>query len=187
MKRLTALAALLTLSACAVPAIDAYQPTIANAQAARGADLPAIRVGDFILASGLPAGLDRSVVIRASTLRPPKGDSFSKYLGDCLAAELRAAGKLDPAANVVITGALTESKVSSGVSVGEASLGATFTVTRDGRRVFQKALWVSTVWESSFMGAIAIPDAMNQYTALYGKLVGALLSDEEFRAAIKSS
>ena len=187
MRRLAALTALLTLSGCAVPAIDAYQPTIANAQAARGADLPALRVGAFSLDRGQPAALDRAVVIRASTLRPPKGDSFSKYLGDCLAAELRAAGKLDPAANVVITGVLTESRVSSGLSVGEASLGATFTVTRDGRQVFEKPLRVATVWQSNFMGAIAIPDAMNQYTALYGKLVGALLSDAEFRAAIRRS
>lgn len=185
MKRLAPAFAALLLSGCAVPAIDAYQPTIANAQAVRGADLPAMRVGEFTLAPGQPASLDRSVVIRASTLRPPKGDSFSKYLGDCLAAELRAAGKLDPAANVVITGALTESRVSSGVSIGEASLGATFTVTRDGRQVYQKTLRVEQVWQSNFMGAIAIPDAMNQYTALYGKLVGALLADEAFRAAIK--
>src|SRR5690606_487165 len=105
------------------------------------------------------------------TLRPPGGDSFSKYLGDCLATELRAAGKFDAASGLVVSGLLTESRVSSGVPTGEAALAATFIVTRDGARVYEKTLSVRSTWESSVIGAVAIPDAINQYTALYGRLV----------------
>jgi hypothetical protein len=35
------------------------------------------------------------------------------------------------------------------------------------------------------LGAIALPAGMNAYTSLHAKLVGALLADEEFRAAVR--
>lgn len=177
--------AVLALAGCAVPAIEPHRPAIANIQIVRAADLPAIQVGAFALAPGRPASMDRSIQIRASTLRPPKGDSFSKYLADCLATELRAVGKLDTASGVIVDGLLMESRVSSGVGVGEAALAATFTVTRRGAPVYEKTLRVDATWKSEFIGAVAIPDAINQYTALYGKLVGALLADEGFKAAVK--
>lgn len=187
MNRLTLAAvslALLTVAGCAVPAMETYQPTVANSAAVRSPDVPPMQVGEFVLAPGMPANMDRSITIRASTLRPPKGESFSKYLGDCLATELRAAGKLGSSAGISIRGVLTESKVSSGVSVGEASLGATFIAERNGKIVYRKQLRVSSIWESNFIGAIAIPEAMNQYTALYSRLVGALLADNDFRTSI---
>lgn len=177
----------LVLSGCAIPAIDPYQPTIANAQAVRAVPLTSARVGSFALAPGLPPGMDRSIGIRASTLKPPNGGSFSAYLAECLAAELRAAGKYDVASDIEIRGLLTESRVSSGVGVGEASLGATFTVSRRGLVLYEKALRVDSVWQSNFIGAIAIPEAMNQYTALYAKLIGALMADEAFRTAVRTA
>lgn len=181
------IAGTLLLTACAVPAMEPYQPTVANLQAARSRDIGPTRVGEFGLATGLPAAMDRGITIRASTLRPPTGDSFSKYLRDCLEAELKAGGKLEAASDVVISGRLTESKVSSATAGGAASLGATFTVTRAGEVVYEKPLRVDATWPSSFVGAIAIPEAMNQYNALYGKLVGALLTDEAFKAAVRPS
>jgi hypothetical protein len=51
--------------------------------------------------------------------------------------------------------------------------------------VFDKEIVATSTWESSFMGAVAIPAAINQYGALYQKLVGQLLDDTEFLAAIK--
>ena len=175
----------MALAGCAVPAIDAYQPTIQNAVAVRQADIPTLSVGKFSLAPGRPASMDKSITIRASNLRPPAGTSFSAFLGESLATELRSAGKLSPSADTVVEGELTDSKVSSAVGVGEAKLAATFRARRGTVVIYEKNLSVSAVWQSSFIGALAIPDAMNQYTGLYGKLVGALLQDEGFRQALR--
>ena len=44
---------------------------------------------------------------------------------------------------------------------------------------------VDAKWESTFIGAVAIPDAMNNYYALYDKLTLSLLTDADFKAAAK--
>jgi hypothetical protein len=50
--------------------------------------------------------------------------------------------------------------------------------------VFDRELTVQSSWESSFMGAVAVPAAMNQYQALYKMLVAKLVDDPEFRKAV---
>jgi hypothetical protein len=85
----------------------------------------------------------------------------------------------------VITGFLQESQVDPAISEGSAKLAARFVVMRAGSAVYDKELTVSSKWESSFLGAVAIPAAINEYTALYRKLVGVLLDDPTFQAATR--
>jgi hypothetical protein len=92
-------------------------------------------------------------------------------------------GKLDPNSDLVVEGLLTASDVDS--SVGTAKLGAKFSLKRAGKPVFEKTLSVDAKWESTFIGAVAIPDAMNNYYALYDKLTLSLLTDADFKAAAK--
>lgn len=180
----TALA--LTTAACATGPLAAPQASPQNLQTLRVAKASPVKVGPFALAPGKPASMDKSVSIRGSQMSSPNGGSFAKYLEETLVTELRAAGKLDAASNIEIRGLLTESKVDAGgVSTATAALGATFTVTRGGAVVYEKPLRVQSVWESSFLGAIAIPTAINEYTAQYSKLVTVLLNDPEFQAAIR--
>ena len=176
--------ALLALGACASPALAPPEPTLANLQAVRGARMAPSAVGEFKLAAGLTPGMDRSVAVRASSQAAP-GGSFARHLGETLAAELRGAGRLDPGSRIVISGELTESSVSSSLPHGHAALGATFRVTRGGKLVFEKPLRVEDSWRSAFLGAEAIPDALNHYTALYPTLVGVLVSDPDFAAAVR--
>lgn len=163
-----------------------HQPTLETLQALRQPGLPPMRVGEFSLASGKPASMDRKVVIRLSPVTAPGDGSFSHYLRDTLISELKAAGKYDPAANVVIEGRLTQSEVRSNPPNGKALVGADFTVTRGGKEVFSKSYTATSEWESSFMGAIAIPEAMDRYTDMYAKLVTLLVSDKAFQAAVSS-
>lgn len=120
----------------------------------------------------------RSAAARASA---PTGGSFSQYLRETLIVELKSAGLLNPASPAVITGFLTESEVDSGMSEGSGKVSARFVVTRSGSAVYDRELSVSSKWPSSFVGAVAIPAAINEYTALYRKLVGALLDDQKFQ------
>lgn len=160
-----------------------HAATLENIQAIRAAGIPNVSVGPFALAPGLPEDMDRSIGIRAVSVSSPDG-SFSTYLRQTLITELTAGGRLDPSSPIVIGGQLSESRVETGISEAHAVLGANFAVTRDGKIVFNKAFEVHDDWQGDFLGAVAIPAAMDHYTALYSRLVGALLMDNEFRAAV---
>lgn len=181
-----ALAALasLAVSACAMGPLPAPQASIENLQTLRAAGIAPVAAGDFALAQGNPASMDKTLTIRAGIVSAPEG-SFALYLRQTLTAELKAAGKFDAGSAIVISGELTRSDVDAGIAKGHAVLGARFKVTRDGSVVYDKPLQVEDVWEGDFLGAVAIPNAMNHYNALYPKLVGALLSDSDFKTAAR--
>jgi len=105
------------------------------------------------------------------------------HLKDTLVAELTAAGVYDLASHYVINGQLTDSQIDAAIGTGTGRLAARFTVTNRGRVVYDKEVAAEASWESSFMGAVAIPMAMNQYGALYKTLVAKLVDDPDFRSA----
>jgi hypothetical protein len=128
--------------------------------------------------------LDNSLSgLRGSSISPTNG-SFSSQLRDELAAELAAAGLLDPKSKVLIEGQLTDSMVDAGMSTGKGRLAAKIQVRRDGKALFDKEVVAEATWESSFVGAVAIPAAINQYGALYKTLVGKLFDDADFKRAL---
>lgn len=186
MKMRLVIAAAMSLLAigCATPPMAEQQPTLGNIQLLRGAEMPMLSVGDFALAPGVPAAVDRSIAIRANTLSAPAG-SFSRYLAQTLTTELRGAGKLDATAPTVISGQLTRSEITTSPPTARGTVGARFIVTRGGRTIYDSELTASEDWDSSFIGAIAIPAAMDRYTALYPALVTRLLSDPDFRSAVQ--
>lgn len=176
----------LGLAACATAPMAEPVASMDTLQALQTSGIAPIRVGDFKPAPSLPAGKDKSINSRAATIKPPSGNSFAAYLGQTLATELNAAGKLDGASRVVVTGFLTESELdSAGFVTASGSLAARFVVTREDAVVYDKVLRVDAQWESNFIGAIAIPAAISNYNALYPKLARALLEDPAFAAATK--
>ncbi len=173
-------AAALLATGCANINVPAPQPTAANVSIAKQLAGP-VKVGAFSLAAGLSPSMDKSISIRGSnTLNAPSGQSFSSYLRDVLVTELRAANKLDDASAITITGQLTQSELEAGMSVGTGTVSAKFQVTRTGSICLDKVLTATAKWESSFVAAVAVPLAFNQYTALYPELAGKLLKDPDF-------
>ena len=162
-------------------------PTAASADnlsTLRAAKLGPAKAGAFVLAPGKPAAMDTTLDgLRGSSVEPANG-SFAKTLREELVVELKAAGLYDEASNTVITGQLTDSMVDAAIGTGTGRLGAHFTVTRDGKPVYDKTLVVDAKWDSSFVGAIALPAAINQYTALYKTLAGKLFTDADFQKAL---
>lgn len=155
-----------------------------NIQKAKAGGIGPVSVGEFKLAEGKDRSLDLKVSIRSNTFFSPYDSSLSKYLAESLKADLNAAGVLEPGASRSIRGELTQSTVDAPMGRGTASLAARFIVEDQGRKTYDKELSTKADWESSFVGAIAIPDAINQYVALYKKLVGELLDDPNFRKAV---
>lgn len=172
------LAAASALAACVSVPAPAYQPSVANLQALRASEA-SIGVDDFSADAGVN---DRRLGIRADAIVGAGTDkAFSTYLQQALETELRNAGRLDAASGLRLSGNLTVNRLDANdISVGRASVGARFVLTRDGRVVYDKVQVVEHTWESSFLGAIANPAAMQGYAATVQKLTGQLFADPAF-------
>ncbi|MFN3668099.1 MAG: hypothetical protein ACK4VY_02225 [Brevundimonas sp.] len=177
-----ALAALSTLAACVHEPAPTYQPGLASLQALR-AGTTAIGVDDF----GAGAGVnDSRHIMRGNSMTGGSDGAYSTYLQEALETELRNAGRLDAAARLRLSGTLTANQLdATGFSIGQASVGARFVLTRDGQVVYDKVHTVDHQWESSFLGAVAIPAAMQGYAATVQKLTHELFSDPAFQAATR--
>jgi hypothetical protein len=181
-RRAAALLALSALAGCAIAPIPPAPASVAVVDKLAASGLPSLAVGSFVAGPGLGQA-DRGLAVRASTIRP-EGGSFAAYLGATVATQLRAAGKLDPAAPLILSGVLVENRVSSAVGTGHARIAAAFTLTRNGKAIFTKTLAAERQWDSSFIGAAAIPAADIAYAGLYTTLVETLAGDPDFRAAV---
>ncbi len=182
--RLAAVAGLsLAVMGCAAK-IGAPQANLDGIEAMRQQSLPPMAVGIFAPGAPLTASDDRSTTIRAINTLAAPGGSFSGYLKDTVAADLRAMGRLDPNAPLVLDGLLTRREVDSSIGTGHSALAAHFTLRRADAVVYAKDLSVETSWDSSFLGAVAIPDAINNFTGLFDKLAVKLLTDPDLKAAV---
>jgi hypothetical protein len=172
-----------TAAGCVTQPMTDHHPSMQVLELLRNGNLPAMRVGDFTPGPGLSPRDDQSLGIRALTLVSPYDHSFSKYLQKSLEADLQLAGKLDPASSLTIEGELTDSRIDAGIGTGSATLSGKFELLKSGKQAFEKSFSVRAEWDSAFVGATAIPDAANQYTSLYDKLIVEFLADPDFKAA----
>jgi hypothetical protein len=62
---------------------------------------------------------------------------------------------------------------------------ARFVVKKDGQVTFDKTKRGSASWESSFVGAIAIPAAQSSYPLIVQDLLAKLYGDTDFQTALK--
>ena len=173
-----------TLDGCASVTMPPPTASASNVEKLRAANLAPAGLGKFGLAAGVNPEIDQTLGgLRGSSVRAASG-SFSQQLKDVILTELNAAGLYDEKSPFQIGAQLTDSQVDAAIGTGTARLGANFTVDKAGQRLFEKTLSVDSRWDSSFVGAIAIPEAMNQYTALYKELAGKLFDDRDFRSIL---
>jgi hypothetical protein len=79
---------------------------------------------------------------------------------------------------------LTSSVLNASIGTADAKLSARFVVTRAGAVKYDRELSVGSTWESSFIGAVAIPLAANNYEGQYRALISKLLDDADFRKSL---
>lgn len=172
------------LGGCTTTQMAAPGPSPTTLEKLRTSGMAPANLGRFALAPGKDPEIDKTLGgLRGSTAVPAKG-SFAQMLRDTLQAELAAAGLYDEKSTAVIEGLLTDSRVDAAIGTGTASLGARFKVLQSGQTVFEKELTVSSEWESSFVGGVAIPKARTEYQALYKALVARLIDDSDFRRVV---
>lgn len=174
--------ALVGCAAVKLPAPSATADTVAPLRASGAAPMT---TGRFALAAGKPAEMDQMQGgLRGSSVAAESG-SFALYLRDVLRAELKAAGLYDESSKTVIDAELVDSQLDAAIGTGTGRLAARFTVTRSGTRVFDKVLAVDGRWDSSFVGAVALPEAINRYGRFYQQLAAKLFTDPDFLQAVK--
>lgn len=157
-----------------------YQAGIHNTERLIGMRTRPIAIGRFAAAPGV----DRPLNVRGSHLQGGSDGTFATYLREALAAELATAGRLDPASGTRIGGTLLHNDLNASSGTGGATIRVRFTVESDGAPKYERDLQVDHRWESSFMGAIAIPAAMDNYAGAVQRLIGQLLEDPAFQDAV---
>ncbi|AWV07584.1 hypothetical protein C9I47_1895 [Lysobacter maris] len=123
---------------------------------------------------------NRSLNVRGSHLHGGSDGTYATYLREALIAELVASGGYSADNELKLGGELVANDLSAGIGTGNAKVGARFVLTRGGQTVFDKTLVSEHQWESSFIGAVAIPAAMDSYGAAVQKLIRELLTDPDF-------
>lgn len=181
-----AVIAAMQFTGCASVTLPDPEGTASNVEKLKIANPAPMTVGEFKVAPGKATAADRGLNIRGTNSISPAGGSFAIQLRDQLAAELKAAGLESTSAKVVVSGVVTDNALEAGISTGNATLAARFQVRRDDKVTFEKEIAVTSTWESSFVAAIAVPTAFNNYGTLFKDLIGKLLDDPEFRSAVKS-
>jgi hypothetical protein len=182
LSRAIGLAALLLVAACAQIA-PTYVFSPEHIEALKKSGPSSVRLGAFTAAER-SSGAAR-LTVRSVTLTSPYGD-YPAYLKEALRQELTEAGKLGANAEIEITGVMTNNDLdASGFVVGDGELTARIVVRRGGAALFDKPVTAKSTWDSSFVGAIAIPRAITEYPKLVSAFIAALLRDPDFLAAIK--
>lgn len=178
LRLLAILAIALLASACSTP-LPPYSPSVANADITTKLAAP-LAVGRFGYAPGREAELN-NVSGRGMSFESPVERSIAAYYAAAAVSELKAGGKYDASAPRVLTGVLEKNHLdASGTSQNESALAVRFKLSQGSETLYDRQVAAERKWESSFMGAIAIPLAASNYIATLQKLLGNLFQDPDF-------
>ena len=175
-----AIASLLLSTGCAIKAPQ-YNAALDNVEQLKKAPT-SVKLGGFSV--GSDAG--GSIGLRGSSMESPVGSDYAAYLADALQKELKLAGKLDPGSKLEISGQLLKNDISAaGIITNSGEIEARFVVKNDGVQRYDQVKRAELSWDSSLLGAIAIPRAQQQYPLIVQKLLALLWGDAKFLEALK--
>ena len=177
-KLITLAAASLLVAGCVNSPTPRYQTSINTTQALLAKPGQQLAVGEFVAGENVE---NKSLGMRGNTMTGAGDGRFTTYLREALIQELEAVGRFQPTSKILVSGELLENELkASGASKGYGTIAVRIRVERDGSVAFEKSIRVEHDWKSSFIGAIAIPAAMNGYVATVNRFLGELFSDPDF-------
>lgn len=167
------------LQGCGVT-MTRYEPSYANVQELRQhAPLQAVDKAQVQAGPGMG-----SLVVRANPIRSPNG-GIPQHVQQALNEELDRAGLLDAKSERHLDVVLVKNELTAGMSQGTGELGARFTLLKSGQVAYDATKYVTRKWDSSAIGAVAIPAAANAYNPMVQDLLKSLYSDPLFIQAMK--
>lgn len=167
------------LSGCAGVA-PKYQATNDNVRALMALNGNTVAVGTFVSAD---PSLD-SLSIRATKFSAPNGASFAEYMKQALKEELLSSQHYAENSQSVVSATLVENAIDTMSSQGHVHVAVRFVVTRGGEQRFDKVVRGDATFESSLIGAVAIPAAWRNYAEATKQMLNNLFIDPEFQRAI---
>lgn len=175
-------AAVVMATGCATKA-PPYQASIDNVQVLQRAGGSKVRVGAFTVKPGAVGAT--SISLRGNPMSSPVGADFGAYLGDAVKLDLELAKRLDVSSPVEVTGILLGNDIDTAMGTASGYAEAQFVVSKDGQVRFSKVKRGQQSWESSFVGAVAIPKAQQSYPLIVQQLLSSLYGDPDFVDALK--
>lgn len=171
------------LAGCANPAPN-YAASIDNVEAFKRTGAAPLKPGLIGVTQGMPGAT--ALQLRANTMVTPVGAHYGDYIAAALRQELELARMFNPQSGVEISGTLLKNNIDAGgINTNEGQIEARFVVQANGQTRFDKVKRIEHQWESSFVGATAIPRAAANYPVMVQKLIGSLVADPDFVKAIK--
>lgn len=171
------------LSACSTVAPN-YSPSVENVQNLRDSGISSVR--SVKIEADAKAANNEGITLRGANMVSPVDGKYSAYVEDAMRAELRTARLLDEKSDIEISGVLMQNDVSVGsITEGTAQMEGRILVKRKGQPRYDQTKAVKFTFESSFVGAIAIPNGVKAYPELVRKFLAAIYADPEFIKALK--
>jgi hypothetical protein len=171
----------LLASACSMQA-PPYNASMENVQTIKRAKINQVNVGKIKSSKKLD-----SISLRGSSMYSPVEKSYGAYISKALENELKLAKIWSGVSSTIITGEVLTNDIDvSGFSTGTGEVSVNFIVTRDNKEVFNKIISADHQFDSSFIGAIAIPNAQANYVSLVQKLIKTLFEDKNFVTILKN-
>ena len=169
------------LSGCSINAVQ-YQPDFEIVNNLKDRELNEVGVGNI---SSTDSRVNK-ISLRGTSMVSPYNKSYEAYIKEALEEQLKQADLFNPMSQIEIRGELLSNNVNAaGISVGTAFISARFEVVESNEIKFDKVISIGHEWDSSFMGAVAITNAQNNYPIAIQKLISALMNDVDFIGAIK--
>jgi len=126
------------------------------------------------------------ISLRAAKMTSPYGGSFSKYLEESLKEHLKHASLYNESSNIKVAVLMLKNNVDiMGFSIGEADISAKFTVYKNNKIIHNKVYSIHHTWDSSFIGQVAIENALNNYPIAIQKLINKFTLNQDFLKKIK--
>jgi hypothetical protein len=174
------LIAVLFLTACTIQ-VPPYSADISNVSKLKeGANSP-VSVGTIESEKKL-----NKISLRGSPLVSSVGNSYGEYIENALLQELKLAKLWSGVAKKQVTGKVIDQDIDvTGFSEGNAFIKVQFVVSEGDTILFEKLITAEHTFDSSFIGAVAIPNGQRSYVELVQKLLKNLYSDKDFITAIK--
>ena len=150
-------------------------------------------IGDFKLAVDRftdSEGVDnkKQLTIRANTATSPYGPTYASYIENAIRQDLSISSRYSDSSITRISGVLLKNDVDAfGITTGTGICEVEFSLINNSNVLYKKRLTQNHQWESSFVGAVAIPKATNEYPVMVEKLLNKLFTDNDFVKAVKSS
>ena len=122
-----------------------------------------------------------TIELRAITMTSPYGNSFNTYLKKALKAQLQQSDLFDKNSEIIIMTDLLRHDIDIwDFSIGTADISAKFIVRIKGRVVYSKIHDIHHTWPSSFIGQIAITNAVDNYPIAIQKVINKFILDKDF-------